>query len=105
MITTKKTGNDRLKELWDATGGRRLPNLYEAALEAELLQLWPQRDELLAALTRMVVKVDGVDNGYCRLCGAHRLHDTRGNLGRCENRHCISHEVLAAIAKARGEKE
>ena len=52
-----KTGNDRLKELWEATAGKGASvGIYRAALEAEILQLWPQ----LQAAQQRVAELLGV---------------------------------------------
>lgn len=35
-----------------------------------------------------------IDNGYCALCGSHRLWETPGSVPRpCENADCHSHAI------------
>lgn len=49
------------------------------------------------ALMEFIERFNSVDNGYCTLCHGHRLCDTSGNVGKCENQDCLSHRLEAAI--------
>lgn len=61
-----------------------------------------QQRQLNAArfmLREYVEKFGGVDNGYCRECGAHRHYGgpSQRKPGPCENPRCISHRVAGAL--------
>lgn len=53
---------------------------------------------LLSAYEALRDKVDGVSNGYCRLCRGHRLNDLKGRPSlRCETTDCISNQITDAL--------
>lgn len=52
---------------------------------------------LATALASMPARLDSVDNGYCTLCGRHRLSKS-GIPQKCENPRCWSHHKRYALA-------
>jgi len=71
----------------------------------ELVQtLERQRDALREALWALSMHADGIDNGYCTICRAHRVF-TDGKIGLCENPKCISHIVRAALEASKPTAE
>lgn len=59
---------------------------------------------LLTALMDASGFADDIDNGYCKVCGGHRLGDTLGTLKECPDKECRSNIWRRAIEMAR-EKE
>jgi hypothetical protein len=57
--------------------------------------------KLIAALTEALILFDGIDNGYCRLCSAHRYHDREGVPEACPNPECWSNKALDALGSKR----
>jgi NTP pyrophosphatase (non-canonical NTP hydrolase) len=49
------------------------------------------------ALAEMLDRFDCVGNGYCSICGRHRLYNLRGGIDPCSNVDCPSHRWRAAL--------
>jgi hypothetical protein len=55
---------------------------------------WAEEAQTIAdTLRELSDRFNGVDNGYCTICHQHRLYNTRGKVGPCENADCLSHRV------------
>ncbi len=51
-----------------------------------------QNKLLKDALRRTVKRYDIIDNGQCVVCRiGHRMYSAAGNVGKCENKDCLSH--------------
>lgn len=52
---------------------------------------------MISALEELIAEVDGVDNGYCKHCHRHRLHDLKGNPQPCSNPDCWSNRIRSHV--------
>jgi len=65
---------------------------------------WDQQNALLTKQRVLIQKlanmVDTIDNGYCSICGVHRVWKFAGISrypGACQNPKCVSHEIAAVL--------
>jgi hypothetical protein len=55
---------------------------------------WQEEAQKIADVLRELSdRFNKIDNGHCTICRQHRLYDTRGNKGPCENVECLSHRI------------
>lgn len=55
---------------------------------------WSEEAQKIADVLRELSdRFNGIDCGSCKICHRHRLYDTRGNVGPCENAECLSHRI------------
>ena len=59
---------------------------------------WAEEADRIAGILRELSdRFNRIDAGYCTICHGHRLYDTRGRKGPCENGGCLSHRIEAIL--------